>query len=210
MIHAKTSFAAFGGRVRPPGTVYARHLDLRSTQLTGGGAGWEQRPGPYRAQQHPTALYGSVLHRCVLRVLKRRWSGRCPRFVDTEEVTGSNPVSPTREPAGHRLVTEISVTSRFVLAAYIGSKLGAQDRLRRSGGRGPCGLGWVAASANVVGADNLIQAGQAACLYSCRTPPRRSCRRMLRWAMVSGSVIDSRSGCIGRALLIPRWGRWVL
>ncbi len=34
------------------------------------------------------------------------------RFLDTEEVTGSNPVSPTRVSAGQRLVTGSSVTSR--------------------------------------------------------------------------------------------------
>jgi hypothetical protein len=63
---------------------------------------------------------------------------------------------------------------------------------------------------DVVGADNLIRPGQATCSYSCRTPPRRSRRRMSRWAIESGSVIDSGNGCSGRALEIPRWGRWVL
>jgi hypothetical protein len=61
-----------------------------------------------------------------------------------------------------------------------------------------------------VGAENFIRAGQAACSYSCRTPPKRSCRRMLRRVIVAGSAIDSGSGCNGRALEIPRWGRWVL
>ena len=49
------------------------------------------------------------------------------RFLDTEEVTGSNPVSPTNVLASHRLVTRILVTSRSRSAHYIGSKLGAQD-----------------------------------------------------------------------------------
>src|SRR3712207_2925493 len=49
------------------------------------------------------------------------------RFLDTEEVTGSIPVSPTRVCAGQRLVTGLWVTSRSLLAAYGGSKLGAQD-----------------------------------------------------------------------------------
>jgi len=46
--------------------------------------------------------------------------------VDTEEVTGSNPVSPTRVFAGQRLVTDPGVRSRSAYAAYIGSKLGAE------------------------------------------------------------------------------------
>jgi hypothetical protein len=46
-----------------------------------------------------------------------------------------------------------------------------------------------------VGADNLARAGQAACSYSWRSPPSRSCLRMLRWVIWSGSVIGRGSGC---------------
>src|SRR5205823_9332567 len=53
------------------------------------------------------------------------------RFLDTEEVTGSNPVSPTVFSAGQRLVTVIAVTSCFICVPYVGSKLGAHDRYRR-------------------------------------------------------------------------------
>jgi hypothetical protein len=75
------------------------------------------------------------------------WPGK----VDTEEVTGSNPVSPTREIAGHRLVTENAVTSLLVCVPYVGSKWGAHDRLslmclvwpRRHRGARPCAVaGW--------------------------------------------------------------------
>ena len=44
----------------------------------------------------------------------------------TEEVTGSNPVSPTNVSAGQGLVTDPEVTNRSVFAAYIGSKMGAK------------------------------------------------------------------------------------
>jgi hypothetical protein len=33
-------------------------------------------------------------------------------------------------------------------------------------------------------AENLVRAGQAACSYSWRMPPRRSRLRMLRWLML--------------------------
>src|SRR4051812_39286257 len=51
------------------------------------------------------------------------------RFLDTEEVTGSIPVSPTRVYADQRLVTRSSVTSRSRCVPYGGSKMGAQDQL---------------------------------------------------------------------------------
>ncbi|SDT80684.1 hypothetical protein SAMN04489716_9312 [Actinoplanes derwentensis] len=61
--------------------------------------------------------------------------------------------------------------------------------------------------ATPAGADNAIRAGQAACSYSWRSPPSRSCRRMRRRARVTGSVIGSGSDCSGRALAMPRCGR---
>jgi hypothetical protein len=60
------------------------------------------------------------------------------------------------------------------------------------------------------GAENLIHAAQAACSYSWMMPARRSRRRMLSRASWPGSVIGSGSGCSGRALEMPRWGRWPL
>ena len=51
------------------------------------------------------------------------------RFLDTEEVTGSIPVSPTSVCAGQRLVTEYSVTGFLRSGPYGGSRLGAQDHL---------------------------------------------------------------------------------
>jgi hypothetical protein len=55
----------------------------------------------------------------------------------------------------------------------------------------------------LVPADNYVRAGQAACSYSWRMPPRRSRRWMLRWASRSGSVIDSGNGASGRAFAMP-------
>jgi hypothetical protein len=60
-----------------------------------GGADWEQRCAPNGADVRPAAMDCSVLRRLTCALSLRRWSERCPRFVDTEEVTGSNPVSPT-------------------------------------------------------------------------------------------------------------------
>ncbi len=56
---------------------------------------------------------------------------------------------------------------------------------------------------NVVPAENVIRAGQAACSYSWRMPPRRSRRWMFRWVSRSGSVIGSGSGASGRTLAMP-------
>ncbi len=55
----------------------------------------------------------------------------------------------------------------------------------------------------VVPAENSIRAGQAACSYSCRIPPRRSRRRTSRTAIRPGSVIGTGSRCRGRALAMP-------
>jgi hypothetical protein len=54
-----------------------------------------------------------------------------------------------------------------------------------------------------VPAENAVRAAQAACSYSWRTPPRRSCRWMFSRASWSGSVIGSGSGFSGRTLAIP-------
>ena len=48
-------------------------------------------------------------------------------------------------------------------------------------------------------ADNLVRAAQAACGHSWRTPPSRSCRRMSRWAIRSGSVMGTGTGRSGAA-----------
>lgn len=63
------------------------------------------------------------------------------------------------------------------------------------------------APGNLVPAENRVRAGQAACWYSWRVPPRRSRRHMSRWAMASGSVIGGGRGCSGRASAMPWWGR---
>jgi hypothetical protein len=52
-------------------------------------------------------------------------------------------------------------------------------------------------------AENVIRAGQAACSYSWRIPPRRSRRRMSRRAICSGSAIGAGNGCSGRAFAMP-------
>jgi hypothetical protein len=58
-----------------------------------------------------------------------------------------------------------------------------------------------------VPAENAVRAGHAACWYSCNTPPRRSRRWMVRWAIWYGSVIGSGSSASGRALPMPWCGR---
>ncbi len=63
---------------------------------------------------------------------------------------------------------------------------------------------------DVVPAENHVRAGQAACSYSCRRPPRRPRRRMRSWVSWSRSVIGSGSGASGRALAMPWCGRCVL
>src|SRR5207248_6248996 len=63
--------------------------------------------------------------------LARAISSAGERFVHTEEVTGSIPVSPTSISAGQTPVTGVLVTGVLHLAHYCGSKLGAQDRLHR-------------------------------------------------------------------------------
>ena len=57
-----------------------------------------------------------------------------------------------------------------------------------------------------VGAKNHVRAGHATCWYSCRMPPRRSCRWTLRWVSRSGSVMGSGRGRSGAALARVRWG----
>jgi len=65
------------------------------------------------------------------------------------------------------------------------------------------GRGWVPCDRDAVPAENHVLAGQAACSYSCRTPPRRSRRWMRSWVSWSCSVIGSGSGASGRALAMP-------
>ena len=52
-------------------------------------------------------------------------------------------------------------------------------------------------------AENLIRAGHAACSYSCRIPPRRSCLRMSSRTFWPRSVNGVGRGCSGRALPSP-------
>jgi hypothetical protein len=58
--------------------------------------------------------------------------------------------------------------------------------------------------------ENSIRPGQAACLYSCRTPPRRSRRWMRKWVTSLTSASGAGSGCSGRAFAMPWWGLWPL
>ncbi len=74
------------------------------------------------------------------------------RFPDTEEVTGSIPVSPTSKTAGHHAAYRVSVSSVFVVARYMGSKLGAAaDRLfaLTEGFLGPLFFVWLGATLDV-------------------------------------------------------------
>ncbi len=59
-----------------------------------------------------------------------------------------------------------------------------------------------------VPAENLVRNGQAAaCRYSWRTAPNRSCRSIVSRVIAAGSVIGWGSGHSGRALARPWWGR---
>ncbi|PRY40545.1 hypothetical protein CLV43_106282 [Umezawaea tangerina] len=59
-------------------------------------------------------------------------------------------------------------------------------------------------------AENYVRAGQAAWWYSLRMPPSRCRRRTSKSVIWAWSVIGGGSGCSGRALAMPWWGRWVL
>lgn len=52
-------------------------------------------------------------------------------------------------------------------------------------------------------AGNPIHAGHAPCWYSCRMPPSRSCRRMSRRVIFSGSAMGAGSGRSGAAFAMP-------
>jgi hypothetical protein len=56
---------------------------------------------------------------------------------------------------------------------------------------------------DVVPAENAVRAGQAACSYSRRRPPRRSRQRMRSRSSWRILVIGSGTGCCGRALAMP-------
>jgi hypothetical protein len=98
----------------------------RNRQL---GADWEQKVAPNRAERRSTALSCAERLRVDAGRLRSRRSRACGPFVDTEEVTGSIPVSPTRVSAAQRLVIRSWVTSQLRYVPYIGSKLGAHDHL---------------------------------------------------------------------------------
>jgi len=115
-----TNGANLGTR-RPDAPPWGPHRRPRRV-----GAYWEQQGAPNGSEPHPTALTCSLPPRRDLRFLETCRSRPRRYFVDTEEVTGSNPVSPTKVSAGHGLVTDVEVTAHFPIAAYIGSKMGAE------------------------------------------------------------------------------------
>jgi hypothetical protein len=101
-----------------------------------------------------------------------------------------------------------------VVAALLGVACGAVATAARVGERDAEPLAGLAAgyrtvqvglriSDDPVLAENLIWAVQAACLYSWRMPPSRSCRRTRSLVIWSGSAIGVGSGCSGRALARP-------
>jgi hypothetical protein len=111
------------------------------------------------------------------------------RYLDTVEVTGSIPVSPTTR---KRRSEALSLLQRGGASGVFGRQMGVDLRTlvgRRLLDRAP--------------AENLIHAAQAACRYSWRIPPKRWCLRMSMRAIWSGSVIGGGSGWSGRALEMP-------
>jgi putative transposase len=108
-------------------------------------------------------------------------------------------------------VRDGQVANRPFYAAIGVSLDGERDILGLWAGTGGEGAKfWLSVLTDLVPAGNLIRAGQAACLYSWRMPPSRSRRRTWSRAIWSGSVIGVGSGCSGRALVGPWWGRWPL
>src|SRR3954451_7364471 len=77
-------------------------------------------------QHSPTPTSTNTVSR---RYSERRRPDAKPDLVDTEEVTGSIPVSPTTVCAAQRLVTRSWVTSQLRCVPYTGSKMGAHDHL---------------------------------------------------------------------------------
>jgi len=63
---------------------------------------------------------------------------------------------------------------------------------------------------DLVLAENSVRAGQATWWYSLRMPPSRCRRRMSKPVIWAWSVIGGNSGCSGRALAMPWWGRCAL
>src|ERR1035438_2267653 len=61
------------------------------------------------------------------------------------------------------------------------------------------GLSSDAEAKKLCGCRLFIRPGQAACRYSWRTPPRRSCRRISMRVILPGSVIGSGNGRRGAA-----------
>ncbi len=69
------------------------------------GADGEQRGAPSGAELRSPALSCTEWRRRLAGYLGSRWSAACGPFVDTEEVTGSIPVSPTSSEAiSHRWI----------------------------------------------------------------------------------------------------------
>jgi hypothetical protein len=66
-----------------------------------------------------------------------------------------------------------------------------------------CQLGVFLAYASPALAENVIRSSQAACSYSCRTPPRRSRLWMRRRVISLTSVSGAGNGRSGRALAMP-------
>ena len=88
-------------------------------------------------QHSPTPTSTNTVSR---RYSQRRRPNTLPDLFDTEEVTGSIPVSPTSVCAAQRLVARSWVTSQLRCIPYIGSKVDQRERAvvvpgRRAGAR---------------------------------------------------------------------------
>jgi hypothetical protein len=95
------------------------------------GADWEQDRALYCTALRRSALNCLILHCGVLGVLCFRRLPACPGFVDTEEVTGSNPVSPTKidsSDQAFRLVRILLCTYRGAVGCTVASLAGIRRR----------------------------------------------------------------------------------
>jgi hypothetical protein len=123
----------------------------------------------------------------------------CARLIDHIRQP-HEPDTVTAEPAGATSSAHTDPPHTLQPGPHERLKRGQTSCSNSSAGK-PCG-GHKLGHRSCAPADNVVQAGQAACRYSCTMPPRRSCRRMSRLVMCCGSVIGAGTARSGAAWCI--------